>query len=192
MNHAHKTAVKIALLSLIAMLVGAAISYYVAQRVYTEKQEVEKQEPQDLIGNTTTTTPEQVKDDSTNEKKYIKENTKTTYSQQPIYTEPTTPPITNNHIEINTITKENNGTINNTVQPRNEPVTNPTQAFTPPREMTPTEIGHDILNIYKLTGTVEHLDNGKLRVTLSTGQQVVQDLVDGWEEKLKLTINRIK
>jgi len=175
MENAHKTALRVTVVTLIALLVVAAIGYSLAPRV-----EAPVKDPADTTGNRATTTPE------------VKEEAK------PVYTPPayTPPPVTKTHIEINQIKNENTGTTNNTVQDRNEPVTEPPQTapvFTEPRKLTVTERGEDILNIYNLTGTVEHLEEkNQIKVTLSTGQQVVHDLVDGWEEKLKLIINRIK
>lgn len=113
----------------------------------------------------------------------------------------TQPAPAQTHIEINEIKNESQGDINvGTLQTRTEPVTPqvlepaaaPAPQFIEPAPMTPTQIAQDILKLYNLTGTVQELSNNRIKVTLSTGQEVVQDMVGEWAEKLKLTLNKIK
>jgi hypothetical protein len=182
----HLRALKTSLLVLLGIVIIAGVGYRLAQEVHQETEPVVPEQP--VIAPAPEEPEETVVEEPAQEPEV-----RTIYVPEVRYVPQPTPP-TPTHIEINEVKNESQGDINvGTLQTRNDPVTTPEPAAALPplpveESMTPVEIGYDILALYNLQGTVVELPNNRLKVTLSTGQEVIQDMVGEWAEKLKLTI----
>lgn len=98
-------------------------------------------------------------------------------------------------IEItNGVKNEGSGVVNvynppQTQLPQTAPVV---PVFVEPRVMTMLEIAQDIVELYDTAGSAELYSDNMLRVYIYGGKSVTIDLTAGWEERLKLTLNKIK
>ena len=133
-----------------------------------------------------TTTPEVVEIATTTEPKtLVKPNIQEKpVTSKPEYTSPAPvyiPPVIN--VTQNNYTAP---TTNNEV-----PVTSSSD-FVEPKPMTTLEIAQDIVKLYDPNGTAEIYNETKIRAYVFNGKSVTVDLVQGWEENLKLTLRKIK
>lgn len=118
----------------------------------------------------------------------------------PVYVVPNEPekiyigvPATQPSIEItNGVKNEGSGTVNVYNPPQQQTPPQSSVPFIEPRVMTTLEIGQDIVKLYDPNGTAELYGDNMLRVRAFGGRTVTIDLTAGWEERLKLTLNKIK
>lgn len=136
---------------------------------------------------TATTTPEVLEVATTTEPKtLVKPNIQETpVTSKQEYTSPApvyVPPVIN--VTQNNYTAPTTNTTNET------PVTS--SDFVEPKPMTPLEIAQDIVKMYDPNGTAQMYTETKIRAYVFNGKSVTVDLVQGWEENLKLTLRKIK
>jgi len=104
-------------------------------------------------------------------------------NEQPVYTPPQVI-INNTNIQIPPAETP-------TIQTKPE-VTTTAPEYTEPAPQTNLEIAQQIVELYDQNGKAEYWGSNGIRVTAYGGKTVTIDIVTGWEEKLKLTLNKIK
>lgn len=108
---------------------------------------------------------------------------KTTQTIEPAYTQP---PVTINNVNIQAAPQEQEP------QAQQAAAGAALQVFVEPRTMTTQEIATDIVHMYDPNGTAEIVGGDKVKATVFGGKSVTTDIIDGWEERLKGALRKMK
>lgn len=106
-------------------------------------------------------------------------------AQEPAYTPP---PVSITNVNIQTAPQQAPQAA--TAAP--QPAAAAAPAFMEPTPKTTLEIATEIVHMYDPKGTAQLVGSDKIQVTAYGGKSVTTDLVDGWEEKLKAVLRKIK
>jgi len=172
----------------IVLIGGAALVYGIITLTIANDAQ-QKQEP--VVEQVATTTEANTVATTTEPTLEPKKEVQTVY--QPVYVPTQAPTPT---VEItNGVKSEGGGTVNYYQAPQQQTppaTTAPAPDFIEPAPMTPLEIAQDIVEIYDPNGTAQLYGDNMIRVYVYGGKSVTTELTQGWEEKLKLTLNKIK
>lgn len=178
---------KQALISIV--LLGGAVLVYVVMVGFTldrqASEDVQQDVRQEILATSTEATSTQ---EQTQEKK-------TAPAPSIIYV-PQKDTSTTPSIDINNgVKNQGSGTINVYQAPQQTDQLAggaPAVPFVEPTPQTPLQIANQIVQLYDPNGIAEMYGDTKIRVYAFGGKNVTIDLTQGWEERLKLTLNKIK